>query len=36
MAIAFLLFIVVVAVAALLVAPDSRLDDVARRRGHNG
>jgi len=36
MAIAFLVFIVVVAVAALLLGQDSRLDDVARRRGYNG
>jgi hypothetical protein len=36
MAIAMLVFILLVAIGAVLVGPDSRIDDVARRRRYLG
>ena len=36
MAIGVLLFILVVAIASVFIGPDSRIDDVARRRRYNG
>ena len=36
MAIAVLVFILVVAIASVFIGHDSRIDDVARRRRYNG
>jgi hypothetical protein len=36
MAIAFLLIVLVAAIASVFIGPDSRIDDVARRRRYNG